>query len=328
MNHAVKETIALALSRIPTVDYYVTSRWEQDQTRQGRVIEAQGGLSSLREVSSESECVVVRHLPLRWVRKLKLLHRQNRKCVFVMDDDQPAAWRCRDVPILYGLRTSWRYRLIKHFLDSFADDVWVSTPVLQARYPGTRMVPPRWFGPFPSIAPTDCRRWGYHGTQIHRRELKWIVPVVEEVQARVPDAVFEVFGGPRLARQLSHISRVEVQSVRSWPDYLGYARSNPLAVGVAPLLPGHFNAARSHTKAFDIMRTGAVGVFSARDPYLSALQGSGALFAEDEPSVWAEHVVRLLGDPEERRARFSQHLEWLEGEVAAPDELQSLFDRC
>jgi hypothetical protein len=152
------------------------------------------------------------------------------------------------------------------------------------------------------------------------------VPLVEEVQARVPDAVFEVFGGRRLARRLSHIPRVEVLGVRSWSDYLEYARSQPLAVGVAPLLPGYFNAARSHTKAFDILRTGAVGVFSARDPYLSAMSGSGALFANDEPGVWAEHVIRLLRDPAERQARFAQHLGWLKGQVASPDELQLLFD--
>jgi hypothetical protein len=245
-----------------------------------------------------------------------------------MDDDQPTAWRCRDVPFLYGLRTSWRYLLIRRFLDSIVDDVWVSTPVLQARYPGTRLVPPRWFGELPSIAPDDCLRWGYHGSPIHHREFKWIVPLVEEVQARVPNAVFEVFGGRGVARQLSHIPRVEVQAVRNWPDYLKYARGNPLAVGLAPLLPGYFNAARSHTKAFDIMRTGAVGVFSARDPYLSALGGSGALYANDNQDVWAEHVVRLLNNPDERSERFSLHLEWLRGQVAAPDELQLLFDCC
>ena len=315
------------MSRIPTADYYVTSRWEQDATRIGHLIETQGNFSPLRKVSTDAEYVIVRHLPLRWTFKIKRQLESTHKCVFVMDDDQPVAWRCRDIPFFYGLRTASRYRLIKRFLDSVVDDVWVSTPVLQARYPGTRLVPPRWFGELPSIAPGDCLRWGYHGTQVHRREFQWIVPLIEEVQARVPNAVFEVFGGRRLARQLSHIPRVEVQAVRSWPDYLAYAKSHPLAVGVAPLLPGYFNAARSHTKAFDIMRTGAVGVFSARDPYLSALQGSGALYAEDGPGAWAEHVVRLLHDPGERSVRFSQHLEWLKGQVAAPDELQLLFDK-
>lgn len=169
-------------------------------------------------------------------------------------------------------------------------------------------------------------RWGYHGTHVHRKERAWLLPLVEEVQRRLPGAVFEIFGGRRVRRTFSHIPRVQVLSPRSWSGYLDYARSTPLAVGVAPLLPGPFNEARSHTKAFDIMRTGAVGIFSAREPYLSALQDSGAITLGDDYQVWAGHVERLLTDPVERQARFAQHLCWLQGQVARAGELQSLFD--
>lgn len=272
--------------------------------------------------------VIVRHVPRRWIHQLQIACKPNRQCALLMDDDQPNAWRCRDVPLLYGLRTSARYWWIRPLIDRYCGQLWVSTPVLQERYPHAILVPPRWFGPMPTQAPGDCRRWGYHGTQVHRKELKWLLPLVEQVQSEVPDAVFEIFGGRGIARDFSGIPRVDVLRPRGWLDYLAYARSHPLAVGVAPLLPGPFNAARSHTKAFDIIRTGAVGIFSAREPYLSALDESGAVMVDDNHRSWADHVVRLLNDEAKRAARFEQQLDWLQGQVAKPDELEILFNQA
>lgn len=243
-----------------------------------------------------------------------------------MDDDLPLAWRAPDVPRLYGLRTSWRYYALRALLGGDDLRLWVSTPELQRRYPQARLVPPRWFGPMPVQAPRECMRWGYHGSPIHHKEPAWLVPLVAEVQRQVPEAVFEIFGGRRVRRLFAGIPRVEVLPPRSWPEYLEYARSHPLAVGVAPLLPGRFNAARSHTKAFDIMRTGAVGLFSGREPYLSALQGADALLLGDDPLDWVEPVVRLLRNPDERTTRFKRHLTWLQGQVAQPGELERLLD--
>ncbi len=245
--------------------------------------------------------------------------------MLLMDDDLPLAWRAPDVPRLYGLRTSWRYFMLRTVLGRKELKLWVSTPELQRRYPQAQLVPPRWFGPTPVRAPDGCLRWGYHGTVVHRHEPAWLVPVVEQVQRRVPGAVFEIFGGSRIRRFFAGIPRVEVLPPRSWPDYLAYARSQPLAVGVAPLLPGPFNAARSHTKAFDILRTGAVGVFSAREPYTSAMQDSGAILLGDDPALWADAIVRLLNDPGERATRFAHLLQWLEGQRAQPGELEALL---
>ena len=314
--------LVLGLSHTPTLDYYVTSRRKQDSSVSGPVLLGDEVGQLPADLPNEVVRVVVRHAPLRWAHRV----RQGRgACVLLMDDDLPLAWRAPDVPRLYGLRTSWRYYTLRSLLGSDRVRLWVSTSELQRRYPGARLVPPRWFDPMPTRAPDDCLRWGYHGSPVHHREPAWLVPVVEQVQRRVSGAVFEIFGGRRTERLFSGIPRVEVLPPRNWPDYLAYARTHPLAVGVAPLLPGPFNAARSHTKAFDILRTGAVGVFLAREPYVSAMQGSGGVLLGDDPAEWVDAVARLLTDSGERAERFAQGLQWLEGQVARPGELQALL---
>lgn len=230
---------------------------------------------------------------------------------FLMDDDIPAAWRCRDVPLDYGLWTSGRYWGVRDLLARVCDRVWVSTPVLQARYPQAHLLPPLPYLVSRPPAPVGTRRWGYHGTRMHERELRWLLPVVEAVQKAVPEAEFEVFGGPKVARWLAHVPRVRVLPPLPWPDYVGHALGSSLAVGLAPLLPGRFNAARSYTKAFDILRCGAVGVFSERAPYTS-LAEQGAVLVPDKPDAWTEAVVHLLRNDPERLERYQMLARWAE----------------
>lgn len=314
----MNNVFAIALSRTPTVDYYLTSRWEYDPVVEGKLLYPGANNGSVR-LPVPGHWVIVRHAPVWWASLLRF------RLIWLMDDDLPLAWRTPDVPRLYGLRTSLRYFALRTLLNRRDLKLWVSTPELQRRYPGAKLVPPRWFGPMPTRAPDDCLRWGYHGSPVHHREPAWLVPVVERVQRRVPEAVFEIFGGRRTKRLFSGVPRVEVLPPRSWTDYLAHARAHPLAVGLAPLLPGPFNAARSHTKAFDILRTGAVGVFSAREPYVSAMRGSGGMLVGDDPAAWEDVVVRLLTDPGERARRFARDLQWLTGQVARPGELQVLL---
>lgn len=317
MTHSEPVTcLILAPGEIPTTDYYVTSRLRRWPVGFVQRLDSrrppQAGFEIVR-----SCVVIVRHASPAWLDFL--LRQRNRLSgvAFLMDDDIPAAWRCRDVPWDYGLWTSARYWRIQRKLKQLGAQWWVSTPELARRYPGSLLVSPLPFEVGDNPAPPGCRRWGYHGTRIHHRELRWLVPIVEEVQQVVPEAEFEVFGNEKVARLFAHVPRVTVRPPLPWPDYVAYCRQSPLAVGLAPLLPGHFNAARSHTKAFDILRCGAVGVFSDLTPYAEALGGSGAVLLPNDHKHWIEWSVRLLRDDALRRQK---HQRVWQSAVALADE--------
>lgn len=304
--------IVLAPGTIPTVDFYLTPRLSglpedsvfrfDSRTLPGPALLPAGAF-----------VVIVRHAAPTWLHLLQEQRSSLSGVAFLMDDDIPAAWRCADVPLDYGLWTTGRYMRVRHLLSRVCDRVWVSTHALWARYPGARVVPPLEFCPARSPAPPGTRRWGYHGTRIHDREAHWLLPVVKAVQNTVPDAEFEIFGGGRIVRQFAGIPRVRVLPPVPWPAYVAHCLGSNLAVGVAPLLPGHFNAARSHTKFFDITRCGAVGVFSAREPYASALAPAGASLLADDPGAWSEEITRLLTHDTLRMERHRAAAAWVNG---------------
>lgn len=316
--------LILAPGPIPTVDYYLTSRL--------------GGMPGIAACSLDSRrfvdapplptgtfVVIARHASPVWLRFL-LAHSEHLSSVaYLMDDDIPIAWQCRDVPLDYALWTSGRFLRIRRLLARLCDRLWVSTPELARRYPGAKIVPPRPFERPPAPAPVGCRRWAYHGTRIHQREPRWLLPVVEAVQRAVPEAEFEVFGGQKVKRLFAHVPRVVVHPPLPWPDYVAHCRARPLAVGVAPLLPGRFNAARSHTKVFDILRCGAAGVFSAREPYTHALGDNVALCLPDERSAWVDAIIGLLTDDAWRMTCFHRLAGWSAAQAAADSDLNGLL---
>jgi hypothetical protein len=96
-------------------------------------------------------------------------------------------------------------------------------------------------------------------------------------------------------------------------------------VGLAPLLPGYFNAARAHVKIFDIANAGAVGVYSRRAPYFPDLAAAGAAFVDDDQAAWSEQIAALLNDDARRMALFSQAMDWIDNTPLQPG-IRELID--
>lgn len=317
--------LILAPGELPTTDFYLTPRIGKLDPKSVFRFDSRRLDTDPEKLPVGTFVVIVRHASPAWLHALERCHNRWSGVAYLMDDDIPMAWRCGDVPLDYGLWTTGRYLRIKHLLPRVCDRVWVSTPALRERYPGTRVVPPLPYVAARGPAPKGTRRWGYHGTRIHQRELRWLVPVIKAVQQAVPTAEFEVFGGPRVVRLFSGIPRVRMLPTLSWLDYAAYCDNSSLAVGVAPLLPGKFNAVRSHTRAFDIASCGAAGIFSSREPYASALAGTGAALLPDEPDVWAAGIVRLLTDDELREEQYHRTVQWMH-EICRGEDIAALIN--
>lgn len=300
--------LVLAPGSIPTVDYYVSPRLAGLTTDRLLRADSRSG-APCSAPPAGTFVVIVRHAGMAWLDWLGHHRASLSGVAYLMDDDIPGAWHCRDVPLDYALWTSGRYWRTRGRLAEVCDRLWVSTPELARRYPGAVVIPPLPFEVEGEAAPMRCRRWGYHGTRVHHRELRWLVPIVEAVQQAVPEAEFEVFGGASVRRLFANVPRVTVRPPLPWPDYVVHCRQSPLAVGLAPLLPGYFNAARSQTKLFDILRCGAVGLFSDRALYAEVLGGSGVVLLPDDHKQWIEWSVRLLQDDDLRQKTYRHILQ-------------------
>ncbi len=303
----------LSPGEIPTVDFYLTPRLAELAPERVRLLDSRTLDPTADALPVGALVIIVRHASRHWLRYLA--EHADRWCgiAWLVDDDIPAAWRCTELPLDYRLRTSGRFLQVARDLLSVCDRVWVSTEVLRQHYTkwNPLVLPP--LQPFRPrhAAPSGVRRWCYHGTRAHRAEINWLKPVVEAVQQRVPDAEFEIMGGADVRRLFAGIPRVRVLAPRSWPDFVAHCRSSEIALGVAPLLPGRFNAARAHVKIFDIAHCGAVGVYSRREPYFPRLAEAGAIFVADQQAEWSQAVTTLLLDDARRRDLYEQTSAWL-----------------
>ena len=245
--------------------------------------------------------IVCRYISGDWLAALERARPGLAGVALFMDDDLPAMLRDPSLPLRYRLRIWLRYGRFAARLSARADSLWVATPELARRYRGAELLPPLYvLGPSGAAAPV---RYFYHGTAAHGPEIGWLRDIVAETQRRDPRLLFEISGGPAVRRRFRGIERVTVVHPMPWPTYLAYTAAAPQAIGLAPLLPSAVNGARSHSRFYDIARTGAAGLYSDRAPYAGFVRdGEDGLLLPDDPAAWVEAILDLAADEPRRRA--------------------------
>lgn len=255
-----------------------------------------------RTVACES-VVIVRYLPSEWIQPLREYRASGGHVIYFMDDDLMDPQAQRNLPASYGKKIREFATRHRSSLESLCDEFWVSTPYLAAKYscwnpalltPGICMADIE-----PEIeACSVC----YHGTASHQAELEWLVPVMSAIQNGNDTTRFEVFGDHRVNKMYRMLPRVAVLHPMSWPSYLAYTSSTRHDIGMAPLLPDPFNAARGPTKFFDFVRMGAVGVYSDVAPYRDFIRdGIDGILLANEPALWVQSVLELSKDAPRRK---------------------------
>lgn len=304
-------------THIPTVDFYITSRLDDVDSSAIFQFASPHVHAGANALPIGTFVVIVRHASAAWLRFIKDNRHRWSGVAYLMDDDIPNAICCRDIPIDYALWTSSRYLRARRGLAAVCDRLWLSTEGLKARYHqmSSQLLSPQYVGQMREAAPIGNKRWAYHGTRIHRREIKWLLPIVKAVQQAIPEAEFEVFGDASIARLFRGIARVKVMDPVPWAAYMRYCDSANIAVALAPMLPGRFNDVRSYTKAFDIARCGAVGVFSESEAYAALQTGLGdfgATLLPNDQTQWVQEVIKLLQNDDLRLRQYQQLVSWIE----------------
>ncbi len=258
--------------------------------------------------------VIARYLPSRWRGMLVQWRHQGTRIVYFMDDD------LFDLRALQGLPWRYKWKIVsravfhRRWLQSLRAELWVSTAHLAEKYAQFRPVLLH-----PTMSETATKHKGilvcYHGTGSHEREIKWLVPIIERVQARTDHVHFELVGAHAVHKLFRRLPRVSVLHPMSWPNYLSFTSIQKRDLALAPLLPSAFNAARGPTKFFDYSRMGAVGLYSNEPPYRGFIKnGLDGVLLDNDPALWVDALLGLACD-HGKRERMAAEIRRRVGEL-------------
>ena len=238
-----------------------------------------------------------------------LMIRKSPSLIYFMDDDLLDLSALNGIPLKYKLRILRKTFLLKAVIFFLRPNIWVSSTYLKCKY---ELLNPHLLRPIASQAllkrvafskkqllnSTRRQKICYHGTWSHQNEIKWLVPIIREVQSRCPNTTFEIIGGERVAKLFKGITRVEVLETMPWPQYLDHTSNVHQDIGLAPLMDTLFNRGRGPIKFFDYARAGAVGIYS-KGPAFGEFVADGVdgFLLDNDPQLWIKKIVELVNNP-------------------------------
>jgi Glycosyl transferases group 1 len=254
------------------------------------------GLTEVPHASelSGTAVVFVRYLSPVWCKAIDAARHQLSGLVYFMDDDLLDVHASATLSAKYRLKL-WRMAA-RHRSWMLRQEValWVSTDVLALKYAAYA---PKVVLPSPLTTLPQIKRIFYHGSESHRAEIEWLVPVIGTVLAKAPDAGFEVIGDNRVRQLFAGIPRVTVVHPLKWLAYLGFSATGERHIGLAPLLDTRFNRSRSHTRFLDHTRMGAAGVYSESSASAAVVTPRhDGVVVPMRHSDWVEAILELLAD--------------------------------
>ncbi len=292
-----------------TCDFYFRSRKHQISQYAEIDITNDNQLSQLSDILTEGTLLIlVRDIPLPLLKRLLQENFPVAGIVWFADDDFSAAGLDETLPKPYRKKLQSWYQKAKPYLTRLCSEIWVSTPYLAEKYQlSEKAVLP----PVEPKAPVNkpVIRCFYHGSSSHTQEWAFLQKVIESVQARNSNTLFEVIGDHALYKTFRNIPRVQVLHPMSWSDYLIMTSSRAMDIGLAPLMDTPFNLARSHTKFLDICRQQAVGIYSERFPVAESIKTHNAgLVVSDSVEEWVASIECLLSSDRDVLYRNAEKL--------------------
>ena len=245
--------------------------------------------------------VVQRYLHAPWRQAIERQRPELAGLAWFLDDDllDPQALAELAAPHLQAYARKIRQLALSQrpWFEQMGSQWWVATEALARKYAdrSPTVLP---FAPPPVLVqPRSTVHVVYHGTASHQREIDWLHPVITDVQRRCAHTQFELFGELPVHRHYRDLPRVAVLHPMRWENYLAHTAGRPADIGLAPLLPGRFNAARGPVKFADYARQGALGLYSRVPPYEGYVRdGVDGVLLPNEPEAWVEAILRWAGD--------------------------------
>lgn len=275
---------------------------------------------------SDAAVLFVRYLPPAWVRALSRASAQAVPLRLFIDDDllDPGAWS--SMPWRYRWKlyrlSARRRRWLQHRLERGTAELWVGSEALQRKYAHWQPTlihpcppragvatpisqPPRSIsGGAPAASTASAFCVFYHGSASHQREHAWLQDLLRQLLAIDRRLSVEVIADRRLAKGYRGLPRARIVPPMDWPSYRAFLQQPGRHIGLVPMLPTPFNAARAYTKFFEITAAGAVGLYTHGSVYERICTHSeDGLLVPLEPEAWLT-AIRALADDSPRRERM------------------------
>lgn len=250
--------------------------------------------------------VVQRYLHAPWRQAIERQRHELAGLAWFLDDDllDPAA--LAEVTVGYARKIRQLALTQRPWFEQMGSQWWVATEPLARKYAAHAPTVLPFTPPTALTRPQPAVRVVYHGTASHQREIDWLHPVVAELQRRCEHTHVELFGELPVHRRFRDLPRVAVLHPMRWENYLAHTAAHPADIGLAPLLPGVFNAARGPVKFVDYTRQGALGLYSRVAPYEGFVRdGIDGVLLPNDPGAWVDAIVHWAGDPAGRAQRVA-----------------------
>jgi hypothetical protein len=227
-----------------------------------------------------------------WKRHLMRAGQNIAALTYFMDDDIP------DTTASRGLSLKYRFKLARYgawqfnWLMKQRAQLWVSTDFLKNKYASYQ---PIQLTPQQITTPTDRYRVFYHATASHRVEIEWLYPVMAAVLEKEPRTDFEIIGDHQTHKLYRKLPRTTVVNPMSWDSYQRFIAQPGRHLGLAPYIHSPFNAARSHTKVFDIQRAGARGIYAEDGPWGRHQDRENMVLLPMVEEAWVDEITKQSG---------------------------------
>lgn len=247
--------------------------------------------------------VVMIHRPLSRLRVDQVLAQQQAGALVIVDEDDDLT-RLHETGSEEALLAMMVHSAQRNHALSIAsaDAMTTTTPKLQAVYGEvarrTFVTPnmlPRWVQSVKPIRRDDRVRVGWMGiTKTHSVDLEWLRPAAREALA---GAVFSTVGDRATIRALGGLAGIP-REVHGWEEDPGtlYRRMALVDVGIVPLAPTEFNAAKSWLKALEYQTLGRPVVATDLPEQRALIRHGETGFLASTPQEFAHYVQQLVRD--------------------------------
>ncbi|MFN4132000.1 MAG: glycosyltransferase family 1 protein [Caldimicrobium sp.] len=286
--------------RNPSTDYYILP-----------FLELSGYKNRIRILNSPPEEIIegnltllfVRYVTIDWFQFVRKNFKKIKKLIYFMDDDlfDLSAWK--GLPLRYVKKIFFNAYIWKKWLKSIGAVFFVSNNYLAQKY---FYLDPVVLPPYPIFdikyqnSFNDSRSLiiFYHGTASHKKEIYWLYDVAKKVIANTQkDIVFEFVGDDRIYKKFKPLEKVKVVHPMKWPVYKDFLLYRKRYIGLIPFIDANFNLARNYTKFFEIVASGAVGIYSQGSPYERLISHEkDGIILPNKKEIWVENIERLLND--------------------------------
>jgi len=297
--------IIIEENKNPTTDYYVVPLLENKNLKFIRLNHKEV-LNFLLE--KKAKIFIVRYLTdevLKWIEKNRV---KIEKIYYLMDDDLFDLKGLKELPFKYAYKIfnkAWRFRswIIKN------TQIFISKEYLKEKY---QRYNPLIIFPYPadldldkiSLNPPLTRPLCfYHATASHTKEFLWLKDLLISLQSE--DLLFELVVDRNVVKLYNGLEKVWLINTMKWQEYLEFSTLKYRHIGLALLFDSPFNRGRSYVKFFNIMRSGAVGVYSEYFPLAELIKEFQAgVVLPMEVEAWKSAILELATSSERREKLF------------------------